>query len=143
MTVPLDEESRVSIPTSVLADIRALTRSQSEHVQTELEKITTAGHTPSKFVYKQYGDLKVFRCGDTVRMFGVILEYFDIVEAFDHLVILLTVTDHEYQQAGVTKSQARDIQRTFSEIESESEFYVTLDGGVFDSDDISSIFDDQ
>lgn len=143
MTVPLDEESCVSIPTSVLADIGALTRSQSEHVQTELEKITTAGHTPSKFVYKQYGDLKVFRCGNTVRLFGVILEYLDFVEDFDHLVILLAVTDHEYQQAGVTKTQAREIQRTFNGIESESEFYDALDGGVFDADDISSIFDER
>ncbi|ERG92889.1 MAG: hypothetical protein J07HQW1_02938 [Haloquadratum walsbyi J07HQW1] len=141
MPVSLDDESRVSIPSSVLTEIAALTRTQSEHVQTELQKITSAGYTPSKFVYKQYGDLKVFRCGDDVRMFGVILENIEVVDEFDHLVILLEVSEHDYQQAGVTKTQAREIQRRFGTIESEDEFWDELEGSVFDYDDITSIFE--
>lgn len=140
MAIPLGEECRVSIPTSVLSEIAALTRDQSAHVQTELEKITTAGHTPSKFVYKQYGDLKVFRCGGEVRLFGVILEDVEAVDDFDHLVILLEVSEHEYSQAGVTRGQAQRIQQTFGSIESTEQFWNELDGRVFDADDISSIF---
>lgn len=141
MPVPLDEDSRVSIPASVLTEIEALNRRQSEHVQTELEKITAAGYTPSKFVYKQYGDLKVFRCGDVMRLFGVILENVDVVDDFDHLVIVLEVTEHDYQQAGVTRTQAREIHSTFSSIDSEEAFRDELAGVVFDADDIRSIFD--
>jgi len=124
----------------VLSEIGALTRRKSEHVQTELEKITAAGYTPSKFVYKQYGDLKVFRCGGEVRLFGVILENVEVVNDFDHLVILLEVSEHDYQQAGVTRAQAREIQSTFGAIDSEMGFWDELDGAVFDEDDISSIF---
>lgn len=142
MPVPLDDESRVSIPSAVLTEIAALTRTQSEHVQTELQKITSAGHTPSKFVYKQYGDLKVFRCGDEIRMFGVILENIEAVDDFDHLVILLEVSEHDYQQAGVTKTQAREIQRTFGTIESAEEFWNVLGGAIFDADDINNIFEE-
>lgn len=141
MPVPLDEESRVSIPTSVLTEIAGLSRTQSEHVQAELKKITSAGYTPSKFVYKQYGDLKVFRCGDEVRMFGVILENIEVVEDFDHLVILLEISEHDYQQAGVTKKQAQEIQQTFGRIDSKEAFWDELDGTVFDRKDIGSIFD--
>lgn len=140
MPVPLDEDSRVSIPTSVLGEIAELNRTQSKHVQTELKKIRSAGYTPSKFVYKQYGDLKVFRCGGAVRLFGVILENLTIVDEFDHLVILLEVSRHDYQQAGVTKSQAQSIQRRFATMESKTEFWNELDGTVLDENDISSIF---
>jgi hypothetical protein len=139
--VPLDEETRVSIPSSVLAEIAALSHSQSEHVQTELRKITAAGHTPSKFVYKQYGDLKVFRCGETVRLFGVILEHIDIVDSFDHLVILLEISEHDYHQAGVSKTQAQAIQHTFGALESEEAFWNELAGSVFDTADLDSIFE--
>lgn len=142
MPVSLDHESRVSIPSSALTEIAALNRTQSEHVQTELQKITSAGHTPSKFVYKQYGDLKVFRCGDEVRMFGVILENIGVVDDFDHLVILLEISEHDYQQAGVSRTQAQEIQRAFGTIESEGEFWNELEGAVFDQDDINSLFDD-
>lgn len=140
MPVPLDEESRVTIPSSVLGEISRLDRSQSEHVQTELGKITSAGHTPSKFVYKQYGDLKVFRCGDEIRLFGVILENVDVVDSFDHLVILLEVSEHDYQQAGVTRRQAQEIQHTFATIDTETEFRSALEGAVLDADDIDDIF---
>lgn len=140
MPVPLGEETRVSIPTSVLSEISDLTRDMSEQVQTELEKITLADHTPTKFVYKQYGDLKVFRCGDVVRLFGVILENVDLVDEFDHLVILLEVVEHDYHHAGVTKEQARDIQSKFGSIDSAEEFRNELDGTVFDENDINSIF---
>lgn len=140
MAVPLDEESRVSIPASVLGEIADLTREQSKHVQTELKKITSAEYTPSKFVYKQYGDLKVFRCGDVVRIFGVILENLDIVDDFDHLVIVLEVSEHDYQQAGVTKEQAREIQRTFGDIDSEEAFWNELESAVFDETDIENVF---
>lgn len=141
MPVPLDEDSRVSIPASVLSEIAALTRQQSEHVQTELEKITTAGYTPSKLVYKQYGDLKVFRCGDQMRLFGVVLEHVAVVEDFDHLVILLEVSEHDYQQAGVTRKQAQEIHNTFASIDSEEAFRDLLDGVILDRNAISSIFD--
>ena len=141
MPVSLDDESRVSIPRAVLSEIAALNHTQSEHVQAELKKITAAGYTPTKFVYKQYGDLKVFRCGDEVRIFGIVLENIELVEGFDHLVILLEVSEHEYQQAGVTKSQAQDMQQTFGKISSEEEFWDNLDGIVFDEDDIDDLFE--
>lgn len=140
MPVSLDDESRVSIPRSVLSEIAALNHTQSEHVQAELKKITAAGYTPTKFVYKQYGDLKVFRCGDEVRIFGIVLENIGVVEGFDHLVILLEVSEHDYQQAGVTKSQAQEMQQTFGRISSEEEFWDNLDGVVFDEDDIDDLF---
>jgi len=141
VAVPLDDKSRVSIPSSVLSEIAALTPRQAEHIQTELRKITAANYTPSKLVYKQYGDLKVFRCGDEMRLFGVILEDLDIVNKFDHLVILLEVSEHEYEQAGVSKHQARDIQQTFSHIDSKEEFWSRLNGAVFNENDINSLFD--
>lgn len=141
MPVSLDDESRVSIPRAVLSEIAALNHTQSEHVQAELKKITAAGYTPTKFVYKQYGDLKVFRCGDEVRIFGIVLENIELVEGFDHLVILLEVSEHDYQQAGVTKSQAQDMQQTFGKISSEEEFWDNLDGIVFDEDDIDDLFE--
>ena len=141
MPVSLDDESRVSIPRSVLSEIAALNHTQSEHVQAELKKITAAGYTPTKFVYKQYGDLKVFRCGDEVRIFGIVLENIGVVEGFDHLVILLEVSEHDYQQAGVTKSQAQEMQQTFGRISSEEEFCDNLDGVVFDEDDIDELFE--
>jgi len=125
----------------VLTEIAALNRTQSEHVQTELQKITSAGYTPSRFVYKQYGDLKIFRCGDDVRMFGVILGNIEVVNDFDHLVILLEVSERDYQQAGVTKTQARAIQHRFGTVESEGKFWNALEGSVFDYDDITSIFE--
>jgi hypothetical protein len=74
-------------------------------------------------------------------MFGVILENIEVVDEFDHLVILLEVSEHDYQQAGVTKTQAREIQRRFGTIESEDEFWDELEGSVFDYDDITSIFE--
>ena len=141
MPVSLDDESRVSIPRSVLSEIAALNHTQSEHVQAELKKITAAGYTPTKFVYKQYGDLKVFRCGDEVRIFGIVLENIGVVGGFDHLVILLEVSEHDYQQAGVTKSQAQEMQQTFGRISSEEEFWDNLDGVVFDEDDIDELFE--
>lgn len=141
MPVPLDEDARVSIPSSVLSELSALNRSQSEHVRTELRKITSAGHTPSKFVYKQYGDLKVFRCGDEVRLFGVILEDVAVVDEFDHLVVLIEVSEHDYEQAGVTKQQARELQETFASLDSAAEFWDELDGAVLDSSDLDAIFD--
>jgi hypothetical protein len=143
VVVPLDDESRVSIPASALAEIANLTRSQSKQVETELKKITSANYTPSKFVYKQYGDLKVFRCGDVVRIFGVILENLDVVDDFDHLVIILEVSEHDYQQAGVTKGQAREIQSVFGDIDSEEAFWNELEGTIFDQSDIRNIFDSE
>lgn len=74
-------------------------------------------------------------------MFGVILENIEVVDEFDHLVILLEVSEHDYQQAGVIKTQAREIQRRFGTIESEDEFWDELEGSVFDYDDITSIFE--
>ncbi|WP_277556193.1 hypothetical protein [Halobaculum limi] len=142
MAIPLDETCCVSIPRSVLGEIAALTRSQSEHVQTELTKLTAADHSPTHFVYKQYGDLKVFRCGGEMRLFGVILENIDIDGiGFDHLVLLLEVSEHDYDQAGVSRGQARKLQGKFGSLDSAEEFWEMLDGAVFDEDEIASIFD--
>ena len=141
MPTSLSDDSRVSIPKSVLSEISRLSHTQSDQVHTELRKITSAGYTPTKFVYKQYGDLKVFRCGDEIRIFGVIIENIEVIDDFDHLVILLEISEHDYQQAGVTKSQAQEIQQTFGNIESETSFWNNLDGVVFDEDDINEIFD--
>jgi len=132
----LDDETRVSIPSSVLTEIASLNRNQSEYVQTQLLKITEAGYTPDKLVYKQYGDLKVFRCGGEMRLFGVIIENISVVSTIDHVVILLAVSEHEYEQAGVEKSQARRLQSEFAAIQTENEFYERLNGRLFDSDDV-------
>lgn len=78
----------------------------------------------------------MFRCGDEIRLFGVILEDIDVVESFDHLIILLEVSEHDYQQAGVTRRQAQEIQRTFTAIDTAAEFRSALDGAVLDADDI-------
>ena len=107
MAVSLGDENRVAIPHAVLGEIADLNRNQSEHVQTQLQQITEAGYTPAKLVYKQYGDLKVFRCGDEMRIFGVILENLTYISDFDHVVIVLDVSEHEYEKAGVEKRQAR------------------------------------
>lgn len=141
MAVPLTDDSRVSIPSTVLSEISKLDSRQSKHVETELKKITAVDYTPSKLVYKQYGDLKVFRCGDEIRLFGVILEDIDVVNDFDHLVIFLDISEHDYTQAGVTKQQAREIQEAFSAIKSEDEFWEKLEGAVFDKEDIRSLFE--
>lgn len=141
MAVPLDDESRVVIPKTVLSEIAKLTPHQSKLVQTELEKITAAEYTPAKLVYKQYGDLKVFRCGETLRLFGVILENIEAVDDFDHLVILLEISKHEYEQAGVTRQQAQEIQQTFSAIESEADFRAKLTGEILTEADIRSLFE--
>lgn len=140
MVIPLGEDSCVSIPPTVLSEISELDRSQSEAVQAELEKITSAEHAPSKFIYKQYGDLKVFRCGSVIRLFGVVLENIELVDDFDHLVILLEVSEHDYDQAGASKKQAQSIQDAFGDIGSEQEFWDQLEGKVFDNSDISKIF---
>lgn len=136
MPFSLDDETRVSIPSSTINEIASLNRDQSEYVQTQLLKITEAGYTPDKLVYKHYGDLKVFRCGGEMRLFGVILENISVVPDLDHVVILLEVSEHEYDQAGVEKSQARRLQSEFSGIQSQQEFYHKLDGKLFSSDDI-------
>lgn len=136
MPVSLGEENGVVIPPTVLGEITDLTRDQSEHVQTQLLEITEAGYTPTKLVYKQYGDLKVFRCGDEMRIFGVILENLTYLSDFDNVVILLNVSEHEYEKAGVEKRQARQLQRRYATIESEAEFYDELTGEVFDASDV-------
>ncbi|MDG5821955.1 hypothetical protein, partial [Natronococcus sp. A-GB7] len=118
----MDDETRVSIPSATLSEIAALNQFQSEYVQTQLLKITEADYTPEKLVYKHYGDLKVFRCGGEVRLFGVILENISVVSDFDHLVILLEVSEHDYSQAGATKSEANRIQTKFGSIHTEEEF---------------------
>lgn len=136
MAVSLDDENRVAIPPSVLGEIADLNRNQSEHVQTQLRQITEAGYTPAKLVYKQYGDLKVFRCGDEMRIFGVILENLTYVSGFDHVVIVLDTSEHEYENAGVEKRQARRLQSKYAGIDSEEDFYRELDGELFDASDV-------
>lgn len=136
MPIGLDDENRVAIPPSVLGRIADLNRNKSEHVRTQLQQITEAGYTPTKLVYKQYGDLKVFRCGDEMRVFGVILEDLTYVSEFDHVVIVLDVSDHGYESAGVEKRQARRLQSKYAEIESERELYRELDGELFDASDV-------
>ena len=136
MPVSLGDENRVAIPHSVLGKIADLTQNQSEHVQTQLLAITEADYTPTKLVYKQYGDLKVFRCGDEMRLFGVILENLTYLSEFDHLVIVLDVSEHEYTRAGVKKQQARRLQGTYSSIESAETFYDELDGELLDASDV-------
>jgi hypothetical protein len=137
--VSLGEENRVAIPPEILGKIADLTREQSEHVQTQLLEITAAGYTPAKLVYKQYGDLKVFRCGDEMRTFGVILEHLGYLSAFDNLVIVLDVSEHDYQKAGVEKQKARRLQNKYAAIESESAFYDELDGKLLDSSDVRQL----
>jgi len=132
----LDDNTRVSIPSSVIAEIASLNRDQSEYVQTQLIKITEAGFSPDKLVYKHYGDLKVFRCGGEMRLFGVILENISVVSDIDHVVILLEVSEHDYRQAGVEKRQARRLQSKFAAIQTEQEFYDQLEGKLFTSDDV-------
>jgi len=139
--VSLDDASCVSIPASILSEIAQLNPDQSKHVQTELKKITSANYTPAKLVYEQYGDIKVFRCGDEMRLFGVVLENIDVVDEFDHLVILLGVSEHEYEQAGVTKKQAQEVQQAFGKVDSETAFWNQMNGRVFDEDDINSLFE--
>ena len=136
MPVSLDDENGVVIPPAVLSEIDDLTRDQSEHVQTQLLEITKAGYTPTKLVYKQYGDLKVFRCGDEMRIFGVILESLTYLSNFDHVVILLNVSEHEYEKAGVNKRQARRLQSRYATVESEESFYDELTGEIFDVSDV-------
>lgn len=136
MPVSLDEENRVAIPPSVLDEIGELLRERSEQVQTQLLEITEAGYTPTKLVYKQYGDLKVFRCGSEMRLFGVILENLTYLSEFDHLVILLGVSEHEYEKAGIEKRQARRLQNRYANIESDDAFYDELDGDLFDASDV-------
>lgn len=136
MPVSLDEETRVGIPSSVLGEIASLTRQQSEHVQTQLLKITEANYTPDRLVYKHYGDLKVFRCGAEMRLFGVILEDVSVVPGVDHVVVLLEVSEHEYEQAGVNKIQARRLQTRFAEVQSEDEFRDELDAKLFDATEV-------
>lgn len=136
MPVTLGEENGVVIPPATLGKIADLTRGQSEHVQTQLLEITEAGYTPTKLVYKQYGDLKIFRCGDEMRIFGVILENLTYLSDFDHVVILLNISAHEYEKAGVDKRQARRLQSTYSAIESEEAFYDELSGEIFDTSDV-------
>lgn len=109
---------------------------QAEHVQTQLVEIAEVGYTPTKLVYKQYGDLKVFRCGDEMRLFGVILEHLTYCSDFDHLVIVLDVSAHEYQRAGEIKQQARRLQKKFAAIDSEAALYSELDGTLFDAADV-------
>ncbi|WP_132058639.1 hypothetical protein [Halorussus amylolyticus] len=113
-----------------------MSRTQSDHVQTQLLEITEAGYTPTKLVYKQYGDLKVFRCGDEMRLFGVVLEDLTYLSEFDHLVILLSVSEHEYERAGVEKRRARQLQTRYAAIDSEADFYEELDGEVFGSREV-------
>lgn len=136
MAVSLNDDNRVAIPPSVLGEIAELTRTQSEHVQTQLQQITESGYTPAKLVYKQYGDLKVFRCGDEMRLFGVILENLTYVSDFDHVVIVLDVSEHEYGKAGVEKGRAKRLQDKYANIESEETFYQQLDGELFDTSDV-------
>ncbi|USZ67927.1 hypothetical protein NGM10_14485 [Halorussus salilacus] len=136
MPVSLDEENRIAIPPSVLGEISDLTREQSEYVQTQLLEITEAGYTPTKLVYKQYGDLKVFRCGDEMRIFGVILQNLAYLSDFDNVVILLGVSEHEYEKAGVEKRQARCVQSRYANIGSEEAFYEELTGELFDTSDV-------
>lgn len=136
MAVSLDDENRVAIPPSVLGKIANLNRDQSEHVQTQLRQITEAEYTPAKLIYKQYGDLKVFRCGDEMRIFGVILENLEYVSSFDHVVIVLDTSEHEYGNAGVEKRQARRLQSKYAGLESEEAFYRELDGELFDASDV-------
>jgi hypothetical protein len=130
------KENGVVIPPTILSKIADLTREQSEHVQTQLLEITEAGYTPTKLVYKQYGDLKVFRCGDEMRVLGVILEELSYLSNFDHVVILLDVSEHEYEKAGVDKRQARRLQNTYATIESKEAFYDELTGEIFNSSDV-------
>jgi hypothetical protein len=134
--VSLGKENGVVIPPTILSKIADLTREQSEHVQTQLLEITEAGYTPTKLVYKQYGDLKVFRCGDEMRVLGVILEELSYLSNFDHVVILLDVSEHEYEKAGVDKRQARRLQNTYATIESKEAFYDELTGEIFNSSDV-------
>lgn len=136
MPVSLDKENGVVIPPTILSKIADLTREQSEHVQTQLLEITEAGYTPTKLVYKQYGDLKVFRCGDEMRVLGVILEELSYLSNFDHVVILLNVSEHEYEKAGVDKRQARRLQNTYATIESKEAFYDELTGEISNSSDV-------
>lgn len=139
MPVSLSDENRVAVPPSVLDEVAGLTREMSEHVQTQLLEITEAGYTPEKLVYKQYGDLKVFRCGDEMRIFGVVLEGLSYLSAFDNVVIVLSVSEHDYQTAGVDRRQARTLQSTFGEIDSEEEFYEKLNGTLLDSSDVAEL----
>jgi len=74
-------------------------------------------------------------------MFGVVIENIDIVDSFDHLVIVLEISDHDYHQAGVSKTQARAIQNTFGALDSTEAFWNELEGAVFDTTDLDSIFE--
>ena len=139
MPVSLADENRVAIPPTVLSQIGDLNRNQSTHVQSKLLEITKAGYTPEKLVYKHYGDLKVFRCGNVVRIFGAILENLTYISDFDHLVILIHISEHDYESAGVERSHANKIQTEYSKINSEKEFYDVLDGDVFDSNMIEEL----
>lgn len=137
--VSLSDENRVAIPLTVLEQIEDLYPEQAEHVQTQLLEITEAGYTPEKLVYKQYGDLKVFRCGDEMRIFGVILENLAYLEEFDHLVLVIHVSEHDYDRAGVQRKQAQRLQQKYSSIDSREDFYEKLDGVLLDSKDLSGL----
>lgn len=136
MAIPLGEECRVSLTPPVLGSIAQLSKTQAEHVQTELCQIVRAGHTPKSLEYKSYGDLSVFRCGDEMRLFGVVLEYVEFMDSFDHLVIIFEVSVHDYDKAGVSRKQAQGLIERFSDIETKQEFYKQLRGDVFDESDI-------
>lgn len=135
----LGDETRVSIPPTALEGIADLTDEQTGHVLTELVKIAEADYTPTALVYKQYGDLKVFRCGDEMRLFGVIIENLGPYAEFDHLVVLLAVSEHEYKHAGVSKAQARRLQERFTEISSRGEFEQRVSGKLFTAEELRNL----
>lgn len=123
----------------MLTKITQLNTDQSEAVQTELVKLADSDYSPSNLIYKHYGDLKVFRCGGEMRVFGVILENLSYISDFDNLVIVIHVSEHDYNQAGVQKSQARKLQAKYGGIDSESEFYNKLDGVLLEASDLREL----
>jgi hypothetical protein len=89
-------------------------------------------------VYKGYGDLKVFRCGDKMRIFGVVVEDISVV-SFDNLVVILEISEHEYESAGITREQADDLAREYGQATTETEFFDVLDARILDAGDLREL----
>lgn len=141
MAIPLDTETRIALTPTATSEISNCLSWQKESVHTQLVKIARADHTPDSFVYKQYGDLKVFRCGDVMRLFGVIVENLGSYVEYDHLVIILEVSDHDYDGAGATKQQARALQKRIHDVTSESDLESVVSGKIFTAREIEDLID--
>jgi hypothetical protein len=135
----LDQENRVAIPTSALDSISDLTRRQSEQVQTQLVELADSSYSPTALEYHRYGDLSVFRCGDKIRLFGAVIEAVPGDAPFDNVVVLLTVTEHDYDSVGLSKQQASELRDQFCDVSSEETFRQRLDAPLLSAEEIREL----